>query len=288
MTAMTSSSAMTPMLRRWFGACWRHVLLLLYVVITLYPLIWVFQSSFKQNKEIIDHPWALPQHWTFQNYVNAWTGSKISTYFFNSAYISTVSAAATILLATATAYAVTRMRYPLASKLVSGVLVLALLIPAGSLLVPLYMLLRQLHIYNTPFALLLPYITFGLPLTVFVVGAFLKSLPGELEEAGVMDGLSAFGLLWRVVLPLTAPTLVTVFILNFLGNWNEFIMANLFLAKEKLRTLPVGMVAFHDQLNMNYGGLCAAIMFSVIPVVAMYGFLQNRIIEGVTAGSVKG
>jgi raffinose/stachyose/melibiose transport system permease protein len=180
------------------------------------------------------------------------------------------------------------MRFPSMSKLVSGVLILALLIPAGSLLVPLYILLRQLQVYNTPLALIFPYVTFGLPLTVFVVSAFLRSLPSELEEAGVMDGLSATGLLWRVVLPLTMPTLTTVFILNFLSNWNEFIMANLFLAKEQLRTLPVGMVAFYDQLNMNYGGLCAAIMFSVVPVVIIYSVLQKQIIEGVTAGSVKG
>jgi raffinose/stachyose/melibiose transport system permease protein len=265
-----------------------HFVLFIYLFITLYPLVGVFNSSFKKNKEIIDSPWALPQSFTFSNYINAWTGSKVSTYFINSLYISTLSALVAILLASATAFAITRMKFPAASKLISAILLLALLIPAGSLLVPLYILLRQIHVYNTPFALILPYITFGLPLTVFIVSAFLKSIPGELEEAGIMDGLSAYGLLWKIILPITMPTLVTVFILNFLNNWNEFIMANLFLAKEKLRTLPVGMVAFQDQLNMNYGGLCAAMMFSIIPVIIIYSVLQNRIIEGVTAGSVKG
>jgi raffinose/stachyose/melibiose transport system permease protein len=265
-----------------------HFVLFIYLFITLYPLVWVFNSSFKKNKEIIDSPWALPQSFTFSNYINAWTGSKVSTYFINSLYISTLSALVAILLASATAFAITRMKFPAASKLISAILLLALLIPAGSLLVPLYILLRQIHVYNTPFALILPYITFGLPLTVFIVSAFLKSIPSELEEAGIMDGLSAYGLLWKIILPITMPTLVTVFILNFLNNWNEFIMANLFLAKEKLRTLPVGMVAFQDQLNMNYGGLCAAMMFSIIPVIIIYSVLQNRIIEGVTAGSVKG
>lgn len=265
-----------------------HIVLFIYLFITLYPLVWVFNSSFKKNKEIIDSPWALPQSFTFSNYINAWTGSKVSIYFFNSLYISTLSAVAAILLASAAAFAITRMKFPAASKLISAILLLALLIPAGSLLVPLYMLLRQIHVYNTPFALILPYITFGLPITVFIVSAFLKSIPSELEEAGIMDGLSAYGLLWKIILPITMPTLVTVFILNFLNNWNEFIMANLFLAKEKLRTLPVGMVAFQDQLNMNYGGLCAAMMFSIIPVIIIYSVLQNRIIEGVTAGSVKG
>ncbi|MBD0381783.1 carbohydrate ABC transporter permease [Paenibacillus sedimenti] len=259
-----------------------------YLLVILNPLIWVFNSSFKQNREIIASPWSLPESITLANYINAWTGANVSSYFVNSLYISVCSAIATLLLGTATAYAITRMKFPRVSKLISSALMLALLIPAGSLLVPLYILLRNLYIYNTPLALVLPYITFGLPITVFIVAAFLKSVPAELEEAGIMDGLSAYGLFGRVIVPITMPTLITVFMLNFLSNWNEFMMANLFLAKEKLRTLPVAMVAFYDQLNMNYGSLCAAIMFSVIPVILIYMMLQNRIIEGLTTGSIKG
>ncbi|MNV72923.1 Inner membrane ABC transporter permease protein YcjP [compost metagenome] len=116
-----------------------------------------------------------------------------------------------------------------------------------------------------------------------MVSAFLTFIPNELEEAGIMDGLSIYGLLWRVIVPITMPSLFTVFMLNFLTSWNEFIMANLFLTKEKLRTLPVSMVAFYDQLNMNYGSLCAAIMISMIPVVVMYLFLQKGIMENIKA-----
>ncbi|MFD0693789.1 carbohydrate ABC transporter permease [Paenibacillus sp. GCM10027628] len=265
-----------------------HIVLMTYLFVILYPLVWVFNSSFKQNREIIASPWSFPHNVTLANYLNAWTGANVSHYFVNSLYISAFSAVATLLLGTATAYAITRMKFPKLSKLVAGGLMLALLIPAGSLLVPLYILLRDLYIYNTPWALVLPYVTFGLPLTVFIVSAFLKSVPTELEEAGIVDGLSAYGLLGRIIVPITMPTLATVFMLNFLSNWNEYMMANLFLAKEKLRTLPVAMVAFYDQLNMNYGSLCAAIMFSVIPVVLIYMILQNRMIEGLTTGSVKG
>ncbi|NEW04593.1 carbohydrate ABC transporter permease [Paenibacillus sp. SYP-B3998] len=270
------------------GSVLPHIVLISYLFVILYPLLWVLNSSFKQNKEIITSPWSFPEQLTLTNYMNAWTSSNVDIYFLNSLYISVFSAVATLILGTATAYAIARMKFPRLSKLVSGALMLALLIPAGSLLVPLYILLRKMHIYNTPFALVMPYVTFGLPLTVFIVAAYLTSIPRELEEAGIMDGLSAYGLLRRIIMPITMPTLVTVFMLNFLSNWNEYMMANLFLAKEKLRTLPVAMVAFYDQLNMNYGSLCAAIMFSVIPVVLIYVFLQNRIIEGLTTGSNKG
>lgn len=258
-----------------------HALLMMYIGIILFPLLWVLNSSFKTNKEIIASPWSLPERLSLSNYGNAWTGAHVGHYFTNSLVISVISALATLLLGTATAYALIRMDFPRLSKLIKRILMLALLVPAGSLLVPLYMLLRSMHLYNTPLALILPYVTIGLPLTVFIFSVFLKSIPGELEEAGIMDGLSIYGLLWRVIIPITIPSLVTVFMLNFLSNWNEFMMANLFLAKEKFRTLPVSMVAFYDQLNMNYGSLCAAIMFSVIPAQLIYFILQKRIIESI-------
>ncbi|NHW39247.1 carbohydrate ABC transporter permease [Paenibacillus aceris] len=260
-----------------------HAVLVVYIGIILFPLVWVLNSSFKTNKEIIAFPWSFPDEWLLSNYWNAWTGAHVSQYFTNSVVISLISAMMTLMLGTATSFALTRMKFPGLSKVINRVLLLALLVPAGSLLVPLYMLLRSMHLYNTPLALILPYITVGLPLTVFMISAFFKSIPSELEEAGIMDGLSIYGLLWRVLVPITVPPLIPVFMLNFLSNWNEFMMANLFLTKEKFRTLPVSMVAFYDQLNMNYGSLCASIMFSLIPVLLMYVILQKRIIECVKA-----
>lgn len=260
-----------------------HAILMAYIGIILFPLGWVFNSSFKTNKEIIAFPWSFPHEWLLSNYWNAWTGAHVSHYFTNSLVISMISAVMTLILSTSTSYALTRMKFSGLSQIIHRVLMVALLVPAGSLLVPLYMLLRSMHLYNTPLALILPYITFGLPLSVFMISAFLKSIPSELEEAGVMDGLSIYGLLWRVIVPITVPPLIPVFMLNFLSNWNEFMMANLFLTKEKFRTLPVSMVAFYDQLNMNYGSLCAAIMFSLIPALLMYVLLQKRIIASVKA-----
>lgn len=265
-----------------------HVVLLIYVVIVIFPILFVVLSSFKDNTEIFNNPWGLPARLSWDNYDNALSSAHIGRYFVNSLYISVIATTATILLSTAIAYAVTRMRFPSLSKLVMGLLLLSILIPPASLLVPLYMMIKDFGIYNTPFALMIPYAAFGIPLTTFVIAAFLKSIPTELEEAGVMDGLSTYGLLRRIIIPLTMPTLVTVFILNFISHWNEYIMANLFLSDQELRTLPVAVVSFADKFNMNYGALTAAITISVVPVIIIYGVLQKQIIEGVTAGSVKG
>jgi raffinose/stachyose/melibiose transport system permease protein len=265
-----------------------HTLLWIYVIISLYPIFFAFNNSFKKNIDIIDTPFALPTAPIIKNYIDAWFSSKISTFFLNSLWISTFCSAVSIILAAMVAYAVTRMRYRTANKYVNLLFGFSLLISGGFLIIPLYGMLTNLHLLNSWYTLLFPYITFGIPLTTFIIAAFLKAFPAELEEAGVMDGLSAFGLFWKIVMPLTIPALVTVFILNFLGNWNEFIMANFFVNKDKFRTLPVGMAAFGDKLNLNYGGLFASTMFSVIPVVIIYAFLQEKIIDGLTAGSVKG
>jgi raffinose/stachyose/melibiose transport system permease protein len=265
-----------------------HIFLLVYVFLVLYPMFFLLNTSFKKNLQIDSDPWGLPKPFTWSNYTYSFSNSKIGIYFFNSFFISTVSTLATILLAICIAYAVTRMKYPSISKYVYAILLLSLLIPAPALLIPLYRMVNWLHIYNTPFALIIPYTTFGIPLTVFVISAFLKSIPRELEEAGIIDGLSVYGLLGRIILPLTMPTLVTVFILNYLGNWNEYVLANLFLSNDNLRTLPVAVVSFFNKFNTNYGALCASVMISIIPVILIYSVLQKRIIEGVMAGSVKG
>lgn len=265
-----------------------HLFLFAYVFIILYPMFFLLNTSLKKNLQIDSDPWGLPQPFTLKNYTYAFSNSKIGIYFFNSFFISTVSTLATIILAICIAYAITRMKYPSLSKYVYAILLLSLLIPAPALLIPLYRMVNWLHIYNTPFALIVPYTTFGIPLTVFVIAAFLKSIPRELEEAGIIDGLSVYGLLGRIVLPLTLPTLVTVFILNYLGNWNEYVLANLFLSNDNLRTLPVAVVSFYNKYNTNYGALCASVMISITPVILIYSVLQKRIIEGVMAGSVKG
>ncbi|HEY2493720.1 MAG TPA: carbohydrate ABC transporter permease [Paenibacillus sp.] len=265
-----------------------HLFLLAYVFVILYPMFFLLNTSFKKNMQIDSDPWGLPQPFTLSNYTYSFSNSKIGIYFFNSFFISTVSTLLTIILAICIAYAITRMKYPSLSKYVYAILLLSLLIPAPSLLIPLYRMVNWLHIYNTPLALIIPYTTFGIPLTVFIIAAFLKSLPKELEEAGIIDGLSVYGLLGRIVLPLTMPTLVTVFILNYLGNWNEYVLANLFLSNDNLRTLPVAVVSFFNKYNTNYGALCASVMISIAPIILIYSILQKRIIEGVMAGSVKG
>ncbi|CAM5783959.1 MULTISPECIES: carbohydrate ABC transporter permease [Brevibacillus] len=265
-----------------------HMLLTVYVLVTLYPLVWLAISSLKTQREITESPWGLPSSFQWQNYVEAWKTAKVSTYFFNSLYISTVSCILIVIIGSAAAFAITRMNFPRLSNWVYQFFLLGLVVPGGALLIPLYRLLQEMKLIDTHLSLILINATFALPVTIFILSAFMKAIPRELEEAAIVDGLGAFGLFVRIILPVTMPAIVTVFILNFINVWNEFIMALLFLSKETLRTLPVGMSVFKDAFQTNYALLSAAVMYSVVPVVIVYLFLQRKIIEGVTAGSVKG
>lgn len=266
-----------------------HTLLMLYLLVILFPFLFVLFSSVKtDNNAIALNPFGVPKEIVFSNYVEVWVKAKISVYFLNSLYISALSAALSILIGSMLSFAVTRMRYPRVGSAVFGLALLGMLIPNNSLLLPIYLLVRRLGVLDTHWALIIPYIANAIPFTVIVLAAFMRSLASEVEEAAVMDGLRAPGIFARIVIPLTVPAMVTVFIVNFLGNWNEFLLANYFLSTDKLRTLPVGMVQFRDQYQMNYAQMSAGIVYSILPVLLMYAVLQKRIMEGLTAGSVKG
>lgn len=266
-----------------------HVFLLGYLLVILYPFLFVLFSSVKtSNQEIAANPFGLPGAIQWENYVNAWVNAKISTYFLNSLYIGILSACLTILFAAMMAFAISRMRYNRMSALLFQLVLLGMLIPNNALLLPIYGMMRQLDILDTHLALIVPYTANAIPFSVIIMTAFMRSLPGEIEEAAVMDGLRPAGLFAKIIIPLTIPAIVTIFIINFLGNWNEFLLANYFLSDDALKTLPVGMVGFRDAYNTNYAQMSAGIVFSVLPVIIIYAILQEKIIEGVTAGSVKG
>lgn len=266
-----------------------HVLLLLYVAVVLVPFIFILLSSFKTNNlDIAEQPFALPTSWTVKNYIEAWNRAKINVYFFNSAYLSITSAVSGVLLSAAAAFALTRMKYAKLSRWIYQFILIGMLIPGNVLFIAQYILVRDLGILNTHWSLYLPYTAGALPISVLLIAAFMRSIPSELEEAAIVDGLGTVRLLASIIIPITLPALVTVFIVNFLGVWNEYLLANFFISKDHLRTLPTGMVGFRDAFQTNYALICTGIVISVAPVLLMYAFLQEKIIEGITAGSVKG
>ncbi|MFF2907858.1 carbohydrate ABC transporter permease [Paenibacillus sp. NPDC057934] len=271
-----------------FRATWiLHLFLLVYALVTLYPLFWLFISSFKSNQEFFGSPFALPSVWQFDNYTRAWEIGGIGKAFMNSVIVSVLSLVLTLFLGTLTAFIVSRLEFRF-KGFIMMLFVLGMLIPIHSTLVPLFILMKSLGILDTYASLILPYTAFELPIAVFVIAAYLTSVPKELEEAAMIDGNGYWGIFFRIIVPLSVPAMATVSILGFLRFWNDFAFALVFINKQALKTLPLSLSMFSDGYGTDYSLTMAAMSIAVIPTIIIYLLFQNQIMKGMVAGAVKG
>nr|WP_240407251.1 carbohydrate ABC transporter permease [Gracilibacillus halophilus] len=265
-----------------------YIALGIVAVFQIYPLIWLLQFSLKTNAEVFGKsPFALPEDPQWMNYVKAWTDGNISTYFFNSVWITVASVALTVLLASLATFAITRMYWRL-NKLVLGLFMIGLMVPIHAALIPLFDFFMTLNLIDHPLSLILSYTAFNLPLTIMILYGFYLTLPTEIEEAAVMDGCSIHRIFFQITLPMTTPVMATTVIINMIYNWNEFIFVNTFISSDKYKTLTVGIQNFVGQYLTDWGAIGATLVISIVPILIAFLFLSNRIVEGIAAGSVKG
>ncbi|WP_027092316.1 carbohydrate ABC transporter permease [Cohnella thermotolerans] len=265
-----------------------YIALAAVAVLQILPLVWLLFFSLKNNQEVFDSPpLSLPTHWRWENYEKVWTQGNIGVYFFNSVWLTVVSTALTVLIASLVTFAVTRMKWK-ASKLVLGLFMVGLMIPVHSALIPLFSVFQNLHLIDRPPSLILTYVAFNMPITIMIMLGFYTSLPREVEEAAVIDGCSVHRIFFRIVFPMTASVISTTAIINMIYNWNEFIFVNTFINSDKLKTLTVGVQNFVGQYTTDWGAIGATLMVSILPILIAFFVLSNRIVEGLAAGSVKG
>lgn len=265
-----------------------YLILGLFAVIQIYPLIWLVFFSLKSNQEVFGmSPFALPQDPQWGNYIKAWTSGNIGLYFFNSVWITIVSVALTIILASLVTFAVTRMHWKLSGP-VLGLFLVAYMIPLHSTLIPLFNMYNSTNLIDNPVSIVLSYTAFNLPLTIMILLGFYKTFPREIEEAAVMDGCSVHRIFFQITLPMTVPVLSTTAIINMIYNWNEFVFVNTFISSDNFKTLTVGINNFVGQYLTDWGAIGATLVISIIPILLAFLFLSDKIVEGMAAGSVKG
>ena len=265
-----------------------YVILLVVAGFQLFPLVWLFFFSLKNNQEIFNlPPLALPKQWRWENYVKVWEAGNIDIYFFNSVWITVVSTVLTVILGSLVTFAITRMRWKL-SSLVLGMFMAAMMIPVHSTLIPLFSMFNRVGLIDHPLSLIISYVAFNMPITIMILLGFYYALPKEVEEASVIDGCSVHRMFFRIILPMTGSVLATTSIINMIYNWNEFIFVNTFISSDRLKTLTVGVQNFIGQYTTDWGAIGATLMISVLPILIAFLFLSDRIIEGIAAGSVKG
>lgn len=258
------------------------------LITQLYPLLWLLIYSFKSNEEILsDSFFSFPAVWQWHNYADAMNGGKYWQYLGNSLLVTTVTMLGVIFLSSLVGFAIARFRWKY-GQLVLLIFLLGMMIPMQGTLLPLMIIFKNMHILNTHLSLILPYIAFQTPISVFILSSFMKTIPHEIEESAIMDGAGVLRIFCNIVLPVSVPPIMTVCILSFISIWNEYILAATFISSEKLKTLPFGVYSFVSQYSINYGAIGAFLVLGALPVIVIYFLLAEKITKGMVAGAVKG
>jgi multiple sugar transport system permease protein len=252
------------------------------------PFLYMISTALKGAVFVFEIPPRLiPEEPTFQNFISAWTSNQFGRYFFNSILVSSITIPSILFLASMMAYAFARYQF-FGKKFLYGLVIFFMTMPAMSLIVPQFVLARNLQLVDTLAGLILMYIAQNMPFATFLLRGFLEEVPKDIEEAARMDGASAWSIYWRIVLPLCKPALATSAIIAFLGAWDEYVWATTLINSPEKRTLPVAIANFQGVHTTNWGLVFAASIIAVVPVIVLFIALQKYFIKGMVAGAVKG
>jgi raffinose/stachyose/melibiose transport system permease protein len=264
-----------------------HVALVGFALTQLFPLAWVFIYSLQRSGDVFGTELVrLPDDPQWTNYARAWTDGQIVRYGLNSLIVVTAATVASTALSFCMGYAIARMRWRLV-RLAQGVIVLGMVVPIHATLLPNFLWYSRFGLIDTRLGLILPYVAFTLSFNTLVYAGHLRNLPAALEEAALLDGASWPRILWSIVAPLARPATVTVAVMTFLTSWNEFIMANTYLASDELRTLPFSIIRFQGQYSSDYAAQFACMVIVAVPALVLYLVSSRWIMAGATAGAVK-
>jgi raffinose/stachyose/melibiose transport system permease protein len=264
-----------------------NLFLFLLLVLAFYPLVWMAITSVRTNRELYANPWGLPTNLNFETYAKVWETSPIPTYFLNSLIVAVVSTVLILLFSSMAAYAFSRLKFRGSNVLFYSLLAFYF-IPPHIALIPLFFVLKALHIQNTIFTLIGPYVAFALPFSTLLIRGFMVSIPGELVDAALIDGCSKFGIFRRIMVPLSTPVLAVVAVFQFVSCWNEYLFALAFIHKRALKTLPVGLMDFVGEFSTDWAAMAAGLTIATIPIIIVYVIFQRQIMQGMTAGALKG
>ncbi|MGR3722407.1 carbohydrate ABC transporter permease [Abyssibius alkaniclasticus] len=262
-------------------------ILIAWAIVVLFPIGVAVINSFKPNLgEVYRGPLNLPSQWSFSNYVEAWVGANFSRYFLNSVIISGFTVVIVTLCASTTAFVLVRMPFR-GSTLIFGCFMLGVIIPIRLALAPLFVTVNTLSLLDTLTGVILVQSASMMPVAVFIMTAFLRSVPSELEDAARMDGALPFSIYWRVVLPLIRPAIATVALLTFVQSWNEYFLPLIFLQSPENYPITLGIAEFRSQFAVQWHLMFAGILIMLVPTIIAFVLASRQFIEGLTQGGVK-
>lgn len=265
-----------------------YLIMITFTVLTVYPIFWLVIQSFKTNTAYLTtNKLSLPVRWYTGNYPFVWIQGNFFTFFINSVIYSVVTVIAVVILSNMAGYAFAKIHFKI-TKLLHGLFIVGILLTLQSILIPLFLMVNAAGLYNTRWAVLIPYIALGLPMGVYLCTDFIKGIHDELLESAKIDGASFMKIFTRIVFPMCAPVSVTLAIITFTGSWNEFILMNLMTATDKYKAIPAAVGRYSGALGSDYGKLFTSLTVALIPIILFYFIFRNQITKGVAAGAVKG
>jgi len=264
-----------------------YIFLVLMAFLYLAPLVWMFFVSLKTNTEIFKSPFTLPEEIQLGNYIFAWTAGKLGIATLNSAIVCVTALILNIIIGCMASFALGRLRFKMSGAVMTYFLI-GMMVPIHCILIPLFKTFSNMHLYNSLLGLIIPYTVISLPTTIFIMTGFFKNMPNEMFEAACIDGCSIYKIFTSIALPLSKTGIFVTALMAFVGNWNELLLAMVFISDDAKKTLPVALSKFVGPYNTNYTQMFAAIIIAILPTIIVYCCFSNQIVDGLTAGAVKG
>lgn len=260
-------------------------------LITVFPIYWITVVAFSPSSSFLstDNSWLIPTNVTLEHFIYVFKNSDFLIYAVNSLVVASVTTIITLVISSFGGYSLGRLRYK-GRDTIGKLILFTYIVPSVLLVIPLFTCIVNLNLQDNPIGLVLSYLTFSIPFCIWMLKGFFSSLPAALEEAAMLDGTSRMGAFIRIILPLAAPGIVAAAMFTFLLSWNEYLFALVFITKDTMRTLPVGIVASFTNINMDpesWANVMAASLMSSIPVFILFLLLQKHLISGMAAGAVK-
>jgi len=264
-----------------------YLIMIIFTFMTLYPIFWLIMNSFKTTREFQISQLALPKSPTLQNYKGAWEIGDFSLLFPNSILYTLGATLGIIFLSLLAGFAFAKLKSK-ATKPIYNSFIMGILLTTQTLMIPLFLEVNLLGIYNTRFAVLLVYVGAGLPIGIYLSTEYIRAIPSAVVESARIDGAGFFRIFLSIIMPMSVPVATTLAILNITNTWNEFALINILVSKTELKSLPLGIYKFSGSLSSDYGKQFAALTIGMIPMLVFYMIFRKQITKGVAAGAIKG
>jgi raffinose/stachyose/melibiose transport system permease protein len=265
-----------------------YSIVIIFTFLALYPIFWLVVNSLKTTQEyMLNSKFSLPKEIFLKNYSIAWRDANFATLTFNSIFFTAVTVFSIIVFSFMAAFAFAKLPTKI-TPILHGSFIIGILITLQCIMVPLFLMIRSVGLYNTRLGVLIPYIGIGLPMAVYLATAYIKGIPNEIIESARVDGAKYIRVFSHIIMPMAAPVATTVAILTVTGTWNEFMLINILVSTDSLKTIPLGMRMFSGSLATDYGKQFAALTIGMMPMIVFYAIFRKQITKGVSAGAVKG